>query len=91
MLLRLTQTRPIIAFTGSSMQGAEKRVLSAGCTNYLANAQVRALRESHMECLPGWEFSLPGAVKSAVSLLVMDDNPANVELLSNAWAQPGLD
>jgi len=29
--------------------------------------------------------------KSAVSLLVIDDNPGNVELLSNGLAQPGLE
>ena len=31
------------------------------------------------------------ALKPAVSLLVIDDNPGSVELLSTALAQPGLE
>ena len=31
---------------------------------------------------------MSGAAKSAVSLLVIDDNPGSLELLSNALAQP---
>jgi len=34
---------------------------------------------------------MSGAVKSAVSLLVIDDNTGNLELLANALAQPGLE
>jgi DNA-binding NtrC family response regulator len=34
---------------------------------------------------------MPGAVTSVVSLLVIDDHPGNLELLSNALAQPGLE
>ena len=34
---------------------------------------------------------MSGAVKSAVSLLIVDDNPGSLELLSNALAQPGLE
>ena len=34
---------------------------------------------------------MSGAAKSAVSLLVIDDNPGSLELLSNALAQPGLE
>jgi DNA-binding NtrC family response regulator len=34
---------------------------------------------------------MSSAVKSAISLLVIDDNPGSVELLSNGLAQPGLE
>ena len=34
---------------------------------------------------------MSGAAKSVVSLLVIDDNPGSLELLSNALAQPGLE
>lgn len=34
---------------------------------------------------------MSSAVKSAISLLVIDDNPASVELLSHGLAQPGLE
>jgi DNA-binding NtrC family response regulator len=32
-----------------------------------------------------------GTVKSAVSLLIIDDNPGSLDLLSNALVQPGLE
>jgi hypothetical protein len=34
---------------------------------------------------------LPDAVKSAVSVLIIDDNSGSLELLSKALAQPGLE
>jgi len=34
---------------------------------------------------------MSSAVKSAISLLVIDDSPGNVELLSNGLSQPGLE
>ena len=34
---------------------------------------------------------ISGAVKSAASLLIIDDNPGSLELLSSALAQPGLE
>ena len=34
---------------------------------------------------------MASAAKSAISLLVIDDNPGSLELLSNALAQPGLE
>ena len=34
---------------------------------------------------------MSSAVKSAISLLVIDDSPGSVELLSNGLSQPGLE
>ena len=34
---------------------------------------------------------MPGSVETAISLLIIDDNPGSLELLSNALAQPGLE
>jgi DNA-binding NtrC family response regulator len=34
---------------------------------------------------------MPGAIESALSLLIIDDDKGNLELLSNALAQPGLE
>jgi DNA-binding NtrC family response regulator len=36
-------------------------------------------------------FMMSGTFKSAVSLLVIDDNPGNLELVANALAQPALE
>jgi len=35
--------------------------------------------------------ALSGDIQAAITLLVIDDNPGSVELLSNAVAQPGLE
>src|ERR1019366_2673146 len=50
-----------------------------------------------MRCEARWSVCLhskpqiSGAVKSAASLLIIDDNPGSLELLSSALAQPGLE
>ena len=43
-----------------------------------------------MQYLLGRSFVMPDAAQPASLLLIIDDNPGSLELLSNALAQPGL-
>ncbi len=61
------------------------------CTSYVAKSPSQHFAKPCGAFVLRLGPAAPSTVKVAVSLLVIDDNPGSLELLSSALAQPGLD